>query len=96
MRFEFLDSFRGHVPVWAQTAILTITVVGRRREACRLQIWGTMSATREPTILQALLPIGVLTALLGLAVYLFGADASYGPNQIGLLVATAVATSRPI
>ena len=50
-----------------------------------------MSATREPTILQALLPIGVLTALLGLAVYLFGADASYGPNQIGLLAATAVA-----
>ena len=44
-----------------------------------------------PSILAALVPIVVLIGLLGANVYLYGADSSYGPNQIALLVAAAVA-----
>lgn len=51
----------------------------------------TAAAVREVRLWQALAPILVLIVLLVAAVRLFGADASYGPNQIGLLVATAVA-----
>ncbi|MCY4358334.1 MAG: Na+/H+ antiporter NhaC [Gammaproteobacteria bacterium] len=45
----------------------------------------------QPTVIQALLPIGTLVALLSCSVYLFGEDASYGPNQIALCVGAAVA-----
>ncbi len=38
-----------------------------------------------------MLPVIVLTVLLAAAVYLFGNDSSYGPNQIGLLIAAALA-----
>ena len=38
-----------------------------------------------------LLPILLLMGMLAAAVQLFGADASYGPNQIALVIATAVA-----
>jgi Na+:H+ antiporter, NhaC family len=38
----------------------------------------------------ALTPIAVLVALLGCSVYLFGSDASYGANQIVLVMATCV------
>lgn len=48
-------------------------------------------ATVNPTVLQALFPVGVLIALLSFSVYLFGEDASYGPNQIALCVGAAVA-----
>ena len=44
-----------------------------------------------PTVLQALIPVSVLVCLLSLSVYLFGEDASYGPNQIALCVGAAVA-----
>ncbi len=44
-----------------------------------------------PGILQALFPVAVLIALLSFSVYLFGEDASYGPNQIALCVGAAVA-----
>lgn len=47
--------------------------------------------TTNPTVLQALLPVGVLIGLLSFSVFLFGEDASYGPNQIALVVGAAVA-----
>lgn len=45
----------------------------------------------SPALWHALLPIVVLIGLLGLNVYLYGADSSYGPNQIALMLAAAVA-----
>lgn len=49
------------------------------------------STLREPTVLQALAPVLVLIGLLSFSVYLFGEDASYGPNQIALCLGAAVA-----
>lgn len=45
----------------------------------------------SPSILQALTPVAVLIGLLSFSVYLFGEDASYGPNQIALCVGAALA-----
>ncbi|MEQ8314469.1 MAG: Na+/H+ antiporter NhaC [Gammaproteobacteria bacterium] len=45
----------------------------------------------RPTILQALTPVAVLVTLLSLSVYLFGEDASYGPNQIALCIGAVFA-----
>lgn len=45
-----------------------------------------------PTVLQALMPVGVLIILLSFSVFLFGEDASYGPNQIALCVGAVVAS----
>jgi len=45
----------------------------------------------QPTVIEALIPVAVLIALLSFSVYLFGEDASYGPNQIALCVGAAVA-----
>ncbi|NRA13480.1 MAG: hypothetical protein HRT57_16165 [Crocinitomicaceae bacterium] len=47
---------------------------------------------RKPSFLIAIVPIVVLMILLALNVYIYGEDATYGPNQIALLMATAVAT----
>lgn len=47
--------------------------------------------SREPSLLQALVPLLFLIALLSTAVYLFKDNASYGANQIGLMLATGVA-----
>ena len=47
--------------------------------------------TIKATITQALTPVFVLILLLSLSVYLFGEDASYGPNQIALCIGAAVA-----
>ena len=44
-----------------------------------------------PPVLQALTPVFVLISLLSFSVYLFGEDASSGPNQIALCVGAAVA-----
>ena len=50
------------------------------------------SGTRvEPPLGQALVPVVLLIALLGAAVYLFGDESSFGPNQIALVLGTAVA-----
>ena len=49
------------------------------------------ATAREPSLLQALLPLLVLFILLPLAVHLYGADSSYGANQISLLLAAGVA-----
>jgi NhaC family Na+:H+ antiporter len=46
---------------------------------------------RLPSLLDALIPVGGLVVLLALAYYLFGADASQGPNQIALLFAGILA-----
>ena len=46
---------------------------------------------REPTILESLVPIGMLIVLLSLSYYLFRDEASYGPNQVALLFCALVA-----
>ncbi|MEN1940847.1 Na+/H+ antiporter NhaC [Luteimonas sp. MJ246] len=46
---------------------------------------------REPSLWQALLPLLFLSVALGLAVYLYRDDASYGANQISLLLAAGIA-----
>lgn len=51
----------------------------------------TDSPARSATVAQALIPVCVLISLLSLSVYLFGEDASYGPNQMALWIAATVA-----
>lgn len=52
-----------------------------------------MSRTiKRPSYLQAALPLIALIVMLAGSVYVFGADSSYGPNQIALLIAAAIAT----
>lgn len=46
---------------------------------------------RKPSIWQALLPVVFLILLLVASVNFFGSDASYGPNQIALILAAVVA-----
>jgi len=50
-----------------------------------------MTDARSPSLLDALLPIGVLVVLLALSVYLYGDSSSSGPNQIALMSAAFVA-----
>ncbi|WGL17537.1 Na+/H+ antiporter NhaC [Microbulbifer bruguierae] len=47
--------------------------------------------SRSPSLLDALIPLLVLIALLSLSVFFYGADSSYGPNQIALLLCAGVA-----
>jgi Na+/H+ antiporter NhaC len=51
----------------------------------------TRHRNEQLTPLLAATPIALLVAMLGLSVYLFGSDASYGANQIALVLATAIA-----
>ncbi len=51
-----------------------------------------INESRTPSLFAALLPVCVLIGLLGVNVYLYGEDSSYGPNQIALLLAAASAT----
>jgi len=44
----------------------------------------TNNVKRDPSLLDALIPMLFLIGLLTLAVYIFGEDASWGPNQIAL------------
>ncbi|MGY0564267.1 MAG: Na+/H+ antiporter NhaC family protein, partial [Paraglaciecola chathamensis] len=46
---------------------------------------------KEPSLLDALIPLVVLVALLSTSVYLFSDDSSFGPNQIALLFSMGVA-----
>ncbi|KTG23732.1 sodium:proton antiporter [Idiomarina sp. WRN-38] len=46
---------------------------------------------KQPSLLQALVPLMALIVMLASSVYLFGEDSSYGPNQIALLVASGIA-----
>lgn len=50
----------------------------------------TTTATREPSLLDALIPTSMLVGLLALSVYLFGDASSSGPNQIALIVGAAI------
>ncbi len=51
-----------------------------------------MSESRkEPTLLDALIPVISLILMLFLSVKLFGDDSSYGPNQIVLTLGAAIA-----
>ena len=49
------------------------------------------SVSLEATLNQALIPVLLLVVLLGSSVYLFGDGSSSGPNQIALILCTAVA-----
>jgi NhaC family Na+:H+ antiporter len=49
------------------------------------------ASIREPSLLDVFLPVGLLIVMLGLAVFLFGEDASYGPNQIALVLSALLA-----
>ncbi len=46
--------------------------------------------TKTPTLLQAIIPIAFLIVLLSINVYLFADDATYGANQIALLLSAGV------
>lgn len=48
---------------------------------------------KEPSLVDSLIPIVFLVILMGSAVYLFGADSSYGPNQIALLIGMFIAAT---
>lgn len=51
-----------------------------------------MTTTKSPTLLDALIPVVSLVLMLALSVYLFGSDSSSGPNQIVLVLGTAIAS----
>ncbi|WP_053406056.1 Na+/H+ antiporter NhaC [Persicobacter sp. CCB-QB2] len=46
---------------------------------------------KTPSLLQALIPVSLLILLLAANVFIFGDDATYGPNQIALILAAALA-----
>jgi len=50
-----------------------------------------MSQPKEPTLIDALIPVVSLIAMLFLSVKLFGSDSSSGPNQIVLTLGAAIA-----
>lgn len=60
------------------------------QELCELTV-NRESPQAVATVKQALIPVGVLIALLSFSVYLFGADASSGSNQIALCVGAIAA-----
>ncbi|MFZ7094586.1 Na+/H+ antiporter NhaC [Luteimonas dalianensis] len=49
------------------------------------------ASRRDPSLLQALTPLLFLVVALACAVYLYADDASFGANQVGLILATGVA-----
>jgi len=51
-----------------------------------------MTTPKSPTLLDALVPIIALVIMLASSVFLFGSDSSYGPNQIVLTMAAAIAS----
>jgi len=51
----------------------------------------TTKEKRKPTLIDALIPMFFLIGLLSLAVYLFGDEASWGPNQIALTFSSLIA-----
>lgn len=48
---------------------------------------------RNPSIIDALIPMLFLIGMLSLAVYIFGDDASWGPNQIALTFSSLIAAA---
>lgn len=51
----------------------------------------SVSNSHPPSLLDALMPLSILIALLSLSVYFYGADSSYGPNQVALLLCAIIA-----
>lgn len=51
-----------------------------------------MAGRRKPSFLDAMIPVGGLVLLLSLSFYLYGTDASLGPNQIALTFAAVIAS----
>lgn len=51
-----------------------------------------MTEPKEPSLLDALIPVASLVGMLSLSVYLFGSDSSSGPNQIVLTLGAAIAS----
>jgi NhaC family Na+:H+ antiporter len=51
----------------------------------------TSRIVRPPSILDSVAPIGALIGLLSISYYLFRDQASYGPNQVALLICGAIA-----
>ncbi|RMA79362.1 Na+/H+ antiporter NhaC [Umboniibacter marinipuniceus] len=49
-----------------------------------------MSTVKSPSYLQSLIPVISLILMLSASVYLYGADSSYGANQIALLLCAAI------
>jgi len=47
--------------------------------------------TKNPTLLDALIPVLSLIVMLFLSVRLYGADSSYGANQIALIICAGIA-----
>lgn len=56
-----------------------------------LNFWENMSSIRLPKLWESFIPIISLMILLAINVISFGEDASYGPNQIALTLAAAIA-----
>lgn len=52
-----------------------------------------MDTKRQPSFIDAMIPLVVLISLLVCSVILFGSDSSYGPNQIVLLLSAGVASA---
>jgi len=52
---------------------------------------GPQRPVREPSVFDALFPIGALIGLLALSYFFFGDEASYGPNQVALLFCALIA-----
>ncbi|WOH39286.1 Na+/H+ antiporter NhaC [Thalassotalea fonticola] len=50
------------------------------------------STTRDPSLIDALIPIFFLLVLLSMAVFYFGDNSSSGPNQIALMICAGIAT----
>ncbi|WP_100641463.1 Na+/H+ antiporter NhaC [Alteromonas facilis] len=51
----------------------------------------TQTHVKQPSLLDALIPVVLLVVMMGAAVYIFGDGSSYGPNQVALLIATGIA-----
>jgi NhaC family Na+:H+ antiporter len=50
-----------------------------------------MTSDKQPSLLQSLIPIGVLVFLLFVNVFIFKADATNGPNQIAMVLSAGIA-----
>lgn len=53
----------------------------------------SQSKIKQPSLIDALIPIVLLVFMMFSAVIIFGADSSYGPNQIALLIGMFLAAS---
>ena len=49
-----------------------------------------MTEVKAPSLIDALIPITILIFMLGMSVYFFGDNSSYGPNQIVLMICSAI------